>query len=220
MTHKQMYYKATRPDGTDFRTGTLLYEVGKTVKHPYHEGGMLPNDPATYLSVTVEPGESLVGGSWPCRLFTVEPVGDTVTRTDGQLPHKRGCKALTVIEALPAHKALGPNGEAVAAIIERATTITYDEAQQLRAAWAAARDAAWAAAWAAARDAARDAAWDAAWAAARDAAWAAARDAAWDAVWAAAWAAAWDAVWAAVVQDLITPEQYNLLAGPWHKVLG
>ncbi len=47
--------------------------------------------------------------------------------------------------------------------------------EELAAAWAAARDAAWAA---------RDAAWDAAWAA-RDAAWAAARDAAWDAAWAA-----------------------------------
>jgi len=45
------------------------------------------------------------------------------------------------------------------------------------AAWAAARDAAWAAAWAAARAAARDAAGAAAWAAARDAAGAAAWDA-------------------------------------------
>lgn len=28
------YYKATRPDGTDFRTGTVRYEVGTTVTHP------------------------------------------------------------------------------------------------------------------------------------------------------------------------------------------
>jgi hypothetical protein len=62
------------------------------------------------------------------------------------------------------------------------------------AAWAAARDAAWAAA----RAAARDAAWAAARAAARDAAWAAARDAA----WAAAWAAARDAAWAAATERL------------------
>ena len=61
---------------------------------------------------------------------------------------------------------------------------------ELRAAWAAARDASWAAvgaaAWGAARSAARSAAWAAAEAAARDAAWAAA--------WAAVGAAAWDAM--------------------------
>ena len=69
----------------------------------------------------------------------------------------------------------------------------------------AARAAAWDAARAAAGDAARDAAWAAAGDAARDAAWAAAvnaagdaaGDAAWDAAWAAAWDAAGDAAWAA-----------------------
>ena len=61
------------------------------------------------------------------------------------------------------------------------------------AAWATARDAAWAAAWATARDAAWAAAWAAARDAARDAAKDAAKDAARDAAWAAAGAAAWDA---------------------------
>ena len=61
--------------------------------------------------------------------------------------------------------------------------------EELAAARAAARDAAW--------DAARAAAWAAAWDAARDAAWAAARDAARAAAWDAARAAAWDAAWAA-----------------------
>ena len=69
--------------------------------------------------------------------------------------------------------------------------------QELAAAWAAARDAAWGAAWAAARGAAwaaaGDAAWGAAWEAARDAAWGAAGDAAGDAAWGAAWDAAGDA---------------------------
>jgi hypothetical protein len=61
------------------------------------------------------------------------------------------------------------------------------------AAWAAARDAAWAAAWAAARAAAREAAWAAAWAAAREAAWAAAGVAARAAARAAAREVAWEA---------------------------
>ena len=65
------------------------------------------------------------------------------------------------------------------------------------AAWAAARAAAWAAARAAARDAAGDAAGDAARDAAGAAAWAAARAAAGAAAWAAARDAAWAAAWAA-----------------------
>jgi hypothetical protein len=154
------YYKASRPDGTDFRTGTIAYTVGTTVHHPSRYGGISPNDPGTYLSVSVEPGESLVGGSWPCRLFRVEPVGRTVRRTDGSLPYKRGCRALRVVEELPAHVALGPGGEQVAALIERAGLLTVDEAQH----WGAACDAASGAAAAcdAARAAARCAAWDAA----------------------------------------------------------
>jgi hypothetical protein len=68
---------------------------------------------------------------------------------------------------------------------------------ELDAAWAAARDAAWVAAWAAASAAARVAASAAAWAAARDAASAAARDAASAAASAAARVAAWAAASAA-----------------------
>jgi hypothetical protein len=73
--------------------------------------------------------------------------------------------------------------EAAAAAIEAAAPIVdfhsakaargalNEAANQARAAWAAAGDAARAAAWAAAGDAAGDAAWAAAWAAAGDAAW-------------------------------------------------
>jgi hypothetical protein len=181
MAEKGTFFKATRPDGTDFRTGTIPYAVGATVTHPITSrySDMRPNDPATYLSVSVEPGESLVGGSWPCRLFRVEPVGRTVKRTDGSLPYKRGCRALRVVEELPAHVALGPNGEQVAALIERAWTVTADEARRV------------------------DAAWDAAWGAARDAAWAAARGAA----------------RALLVRDLITPDQFDRLYGPWASVI-
>jgi hypothetical protein len=198
MSTRETYYKAARPDGTDFRTGTIHYRVGETVRHP-DDGLMRPNHPSTYLSVSVELGEVLTGGSWPCCLFRVEPVGDTVTRTDGQCPFKRGCKALWVAEELPAHLALGPNGEAVAALIDRAGRLTSDDARGL----AAARVAAWAAAWGAARGAARDAAWDVA------------RVAAWD----AARVAAWDAARALLVQDVIAQEHFDILYGPWASVI-
>jgi hypothetical protein len=172
------YFKATRPDGTDFRTGTLHHEVGATVFHPATTrfGDMEPNHPGTYLSTSVEPGEVLTGGSWPCALWRVEPIGSTVSRTDGAYPFKRGMRGYRVVEALPAHVALGPNGEQVAALVERARILAMDEAQRLSAARAAARDA--------------------------------------------AGAAAGDAAWALVVRDLISPEHFDTLYGPWATVVG
>jgi hypothetical protein len=189
-----VYYKATRPNGTDFRTGTLKHEAGVIVEHPVTErfGDMGPNEPGTYLSTSVAPGEVLLGGRWPCALWRVKPVGRTVKRTDGAYPHKRGMRAYRVVEELPAHMALGPNGEAAAAVIDRAGRITGDEARALDAAW--------------------DAAWDAALDAARDAARGAARDAAWD--------AARDAALALLTRDLIAPDQFDALYGPWASVIG
>ena len=238
-------YKATRPDGTDFRTGTVNYakalETGEVLKHPEKRKR---NRPATYFSVSVTPTDC-TGMRWPCRLFRVEAVGRAIKNDD--LENKRCCSKLRVVEELPAHEALGPQGEEIAALIERCRTLPYDEAQELHAAWDAAwdaaRHAAWGAArdaaWEAARDAARGAAWDAAldaaWEAARDAARGAARGAAWEAAWDAAWGAAWgaarDAAWGAardaargaalalISKDLITPEQFNTLYDPWRKVM-
>jgi hypothetical protein len=227
------FYKATRPDGTDFRTGTVRYETGATVMHPTSRRGsdMRPNDPATYLSVSVEPGEVLTGGSWPCCLFRVEPAGRVVKRTDGNYGFKRGCRSLVVLEELPAHAALGPNGQEIAALIERCRTLQGNEIRELAAARAAARAAAWGAARAAAgdaarvaaraaaRDAARAAAWGAARAAAGDAARVAARDAARAAARDAAGAAAGGAAGALCVRDLVTPDQFDVLYSPWRTVI-
>lgn len=209
------YYKATRPDGTSFYDGQTQWDVGKTVRiaKPYQAirlcgGGIL------HFSDT--PAETLIGGSWPCRLFRVKP--DKIIASEG---HKHGAWSVKVLEELPAWQALGPNGQQVAALIERAGRLTFEEAKAL----AVARDAAWDVARVAAWDAARDAAWDAARDAARVAAWNAARVAAWavardDAAWDAAWDAAVDAAGALVVKDLITPEQFAILYGPWQKVIG
>ncbi len=143
------YYKATRPDGTSFYDGTTTWEVGKVTTLP--DGSGLP-----YLSVSVEPADC-TGMEWPCRLFRVEPVeGHEVTTPNAKnLPNKRAATAWRVVEELPAHGALGPNGAEVAAIIERAATLTLDEMERMHAAQVAA--------WDAARYAARYAAWDAAW---------------------------------------------------------
>ena len=203
-----IYYKATRPDGTDFYSGTILYEVGKTVRPKKHSSPSICG-PGVLHAADV-PAMTLVGGSWPCRLFEV--AGKPFVGFDAEHPHKAGFKQLRVVREVDAHLALGPNGVEVARLIESCRSITPEQAKNLRAAWDAARAAAWDAARAAARDAARDAAWAAARAAAGAAAGAAARD--------AVRAAVRDAARALVVRDLITPEQFDTLTGPWVSVMG
>ena len=184
------YYKATRTDGTSFYDSKTKWTVGRITRHPN------PNTSkglcsSGVLHISDAPGEVLVGGSWPCRLFEVEPRSALISGGD----HRHGCTAVKVVRELPAWQALGPNGEAVAAHIEQCKTITPEQGRQLDAAWFAARDAA------------------------RDAAWFAARDAARDAAGYAAGFAARDAALALVVRDLITPEQFDLLYGTWASVM-
>ena len=207
----ETYYKAVRPDGTDFYSGRVLWgRVGEIVEHP-NPGSPGGEDAKGYLSVSVSPADC-TGMSWPCRLFEVEPVeGAPVWEPTPSLPSKRASHAWRVARELPAYEALGPNGVGVAAFLELLPTLTRAQwSATWEATWEATRDATWEAT----RDAAREAAWAAAW----DAAWAAARDAAWEATWEAARDAAWDATrdatWALVMRDLITTEQFDTLTAP------
>ena len=126
-----------------------------------------------------------------------------------------GAYAWKVSSELPAHEALGPNGEAVAAQIERCKTLTADEPRRL----VVARGAAWGAAWGAARCAARRAAWDAA--GIRPGVRPGVRPGMRPGVRpgvrpgmrpGAAWGVARNAALALVVCDLITAEQFNTLS--------
>ena len=202
------YYKAIRPDGSSFHDPAFrwLRRDGKpyvrAVTHPgasgNHSTATLGTDATHYLSVSTSPADC-TGMRWPCRLLAVEPVGEVWTPHLGDLPNKRAALAWRVVGELPAHEAFGPNGEAVVALIDRASRLTRQEAEGLAAARVAA--------WVAATTGAWDAAWAAAWAAA-----AAARAAAWDAARVAARAL--------VVRDLISPEQFDILYGPWASVIG
>lgn len=193
------YFKAVRPDGTDFRTGTIDYAAALG-----GEPVTLPEVPepecctSNVLHASTVPAETLVGGSWPCRLFEVT---GTPVAEEG---HKRGFFSLTVVREVDAHQALGPHGEQVAALIGRAGKLTVGEDEKL--------DAALAFAW--------DGFWDGAQYAALDAALASARASARVAAWVAAGASARDAALALVVRDLISKEHYSLLTGPWAQVIG
>ena len=166
------YYKAVREDGTDFYTGTVQWvpesgdipAEGLVVTHPtstewgdYH---------STHLCASTSPTDC-TGFTWPCRLLEVEPVSE--------VHEHEGCKvsALSwrVLRELPAMQALGPQGAAVAALIDELRRLDAEALARL----------------ADARDAARDAVWDAA----RDAVWDAARDAVW---YAAVALVAWDLI--------------------------
>ena len=152
------YWKATSLNGTDFHTGTVDYaaalESGVPVTAPVIG---LANDHSfpgpKWLHLATVP-TACDGMTWPCRLFEVEPVGDV--HHDEDHPHKIGCREVRVLRELPAHEAFGPQGEQVAALIERARCLTAAEIKRLHAARYAARAAAGYAAWDAAGDAAGD----------------------------------------------------------------
>ena len=200
------YYKATRLDGTDFYTGSVDYVAALTsgkrvrVRTPVRAYYVCCTRHVFHASDV--PTETLIGGSWPCRLFEV------TGRPVAQERHKFGFRSLAVVREVESWRALGPQGREVAAFVERAKALTDDDARRLAAARAAA--------WDAARDAARVAAGVATW----DAARVAAGGATWDAARAAAGDAAWDAAWAIVVRDLISTEHYDTLTMPWRTVAG
>lgn len=227
-----IYYKATQPDGTDFYTGTVHYQVGETLP-------ALPTVPnprcctSSVYHVSTSKADTLIGGTWPCLLFEVE--AEAVAEED----NKRGVYTMTVIRELPAWEALGPNGREVATLIQRVTQLAENEAEALATAWCTARDAArdadrgaaWTVArgeaWIAARKAARDADRGAAGEMARETAWGAVQAASRGAAWEIAWDAPWEvargvagyASWALVVRDLISEEHFNTLHGPWASTI-
>ncbi len=150
----KIYYKAVKVDGTDFYTGTVDYagalETGKALKrlsnnHGADGEGVYECCSDTVYHASDTPSETLIGGSWPCRLFEV--TGKPVA-VEG---HKFGFRSLRVVREIEAWRALGPNGEAIVALLEEFKTYTPIQ-------WGAARDAARRAAWGAAWDAAWDAA--------------------------------------------------------------
>lgn len=162
------FFKAVRSDLTSFYDGTTAWDIGKTVSIPPRARRKTLCRPGL-LHASDEPAETLIGGSWPCRLLVVE--GEPVA---GPERHKFGFHELVVVREVESHLALGPNGVQVARFIESCGSLAAEQARELAAAWNAARLAAWDAARAAAGLAAGAAVWDAAW----DAAMAAARDAA------------------------------------------
>jgi hypothetical protein len=131
-----LLFKATRPDGTDFNTGTVDYasKAGKRllVKHPNPVTGSV--DAIGYLSLATL-ATDCTGFRWPCRLFEVEAVGPSWTPHAGSMPNKRAATKVRVIRELPAWQVFGPNGEAIVKIIEAFDKLTPVQRAALRDAY-------------------------------------------------------------------------------------
>ena len=198
------YYKAVRPDGTDFYTGTVQWAPesgdipteGIVVAHPTSTAW--EKDHSTHLCASAAPADC-AGFDWPCRLLALEPLSE-VHRHAGS---KRSALSWRVVRELPAVEALGPQGAAVVALVDGLGRL---DAAEIAALVAAELDT-----WDAARAATRPPA--------RAAARAAAREAAWYAAWYAARAAARDAAAALVAWDLITPGYRDILTAPIRTAL-
>lgn len=191
-----VYYKAVRPNGRDFHSDSVQWapekvkaRKGRIVKHP--SAYFVGDEADEYLSVSTVPTDC-TGMDWPCRLLVVEPVGEVTTPHPHPLPNKRAAVAFRVVAEVDPLLALGPQGEHVAALIERIGRLTTDEAHALSAALDV-RYAAWDV---------RYAAWDAARAAAREAARVVTRAC---------------AAGALVVRDLISTEHYDTLTMPLRR---
>ena len=222
----ETYWKAVRPDGTDFWTGTVRWlpktplKRPHTVRHPSSTCAVR-EDHSTSLAVSTDP-TNLPGALWPMRLCRVEQVEDIII-TDA---YKRQSVAWRVVEEVDPSIRFGPQGPHVAALIARAREITGDEVEKFNAARDAARESA--------RESARDAASKAAGVApGRESAWIAASESAWVAASKAArvtasdavWGAVWDAARALVVRDLIgqhgfTQAHYDTFTRTWASVIG
>ena len=200
------YWKAVREDGTDFYSGTVRWAPeqgdipaeGIAVAHPTSTAW--GEDHSTHLCASTSPTDC-TGFKWPCRLLEMEPVAEVHEHAGSKV----SALSWRVVRELPAMQALGPQGAAVAALIDGLRRLDAEALARLADAWGAVRDAADAAV----RGAVRGAAWDAV----RGAAWDAVRGAVRDAADAA------DAAVALVVWDLITSEHRDTLTAPIRTAL-
>ncbi|HEY2644056.1 MAG TPA: hypothetical protein VGI56_09930 [Galbitalea sp.] len=131
-------FKATRPNGTDFKTGRIHYDlVGGTVKHPHPLTAGDP-DASGYISVATV-ATDCTSFNWPARLFEVEIVGEKWAPHAGSMPNKMAGHEIRILAELPAWQLFGPLGYQIVAIIDAFGAMDYDQ----RRARSAARPKGW-----------------------------------------------------------------------------
>ena len=142
----RVFYKAVRPNGKDFHTGTVDYgkaakSKSKTITHPAARSGSTSAD--KYFSVATV-ATDCTGFSWPARLFEVEAIGEPWTPHAGNMPNKRAVSGMKILRELPAWQVFGPEGELIVAIITRFNALTDAERVALRTEYMKTYDTFWA----------------------------------------------------------------------------
>ncbi|RAN36568.1 hypothetical protein [Hyphomonas pacifica] len=95
-------------------------------------GDIIRNDnPEPPFIVVSHTTEDIILTDWPGTLWTAEVVEDSAAQED-ESDFTRAT-AVRLVERLPAHTLFGPHGEAVAWVADRATRLTYEEADLLTA---------------------------------------------------------------------------------------
>ena len=102
------YYKAARPDGTDFHTGETQWappegrEAPWIVYHPSGRQEVPSTHPRDFLSVATAPTDCS-GMAWPCRLLQVRPVEGHPVATPGRkkFPNRAAATAWEVVAEQP-----------------------------------------------------------------------------------------------------------------------
>ena len=138
----ETYWKAVREDGTDFYTGTVQWAPesgdipaeGLVVTHP--TSTVWGERHATHLCASTSPTDC-TGFKWPCRLLEMEPVAEVHEHAGSKV----SALSWRVVRELPAMQALGPQGAAVAALIDGLRRLDAEALARLADAWDAARDA-------------------------------------------------------------------------------
>ena len=136
------YWKAVREDGTDFYSGTVRWAPeqgdipaeGIAVAHPTSTAW--GEDHSTHLCASTSPTDC-TGFKWPCRLLEMEPVAEVHEHAGSKV----SALSWRVVRELPAMQALGPQGAAVAALIDGLRRLDAEALARLADAWDAARDA-------------------------------------------------------------------------------
>ena len=136
------YWKAVREDGTDFYSGTVRWAPeqgdipaeGIAVAHPTSTAW--GEDHSTHLCASTSPTDC-TGFKWPCRLLEMEPVAEVHEHAGSKV----SALSWRVVRELPAMQALGPQGAAVAALIDGLRRLDAEALARMADAWDAARDA-------------------------------------------------------------------------------
>lgn len=214
------YFKTTHLDGRGFEAGDHLWMEGAVTSLLGNKKGVEVLG-SELLYAATEPGNALIGGSWPCKLFEVEPIG-TVT-TDKRQPDVVGAHSWSVERQLPAAQVFGPNGDAVVAMLETISVLAPGQFHSCGFDWDDNEFAALDNAGKLASTNGRLGAWNGAWVAAEQAisrrVWEIMPGVTWGALHDNARRTVRDAVLAIVVRDLIDIVDFRSLYGPWERTM-